>query len=218
MRRRRCPMPFTRACASTELALAGPEWFGLGGRDGADPLALVFGQFAGLSAGEHAVVQLVARPATGRERAKLLSAAAASLPADADRRAGARDACGRAASAHRRAVARAARARPRRPDRARAVLGVVRRAARGRAGAGHRPAAQQAPRVLLRRPVRAIIDDESPASAGLSWSTATEIRTPVSAVRGRCPSPLDDGGASGARIAKGFWTERCPGVRPRSWR
>lgn len=68
-------MPFTRACASTELALAGPEWFGLGGRDGADPLALVFGQLAGLDAGEHAVVQLVARPATGRERAKLLAAA-----------------------------------------------------------------------------------------------------------------------------------------------
>lgn len=68
-------MPFTRARASTELALAGPEWFGLGGRDGADPLALVFGQLAGLGAGEHAVVQLVARPATGRERAKLLAAA-----------------------------------------------------------------------------------------------------------------------------------------------
>lgn len=68
-------MPITRARASTELALAGPEWFGLGGRDGADPLALVFGQLAGLDAGEHAVVQLVARPATSRERAKLLAAA-----------------------------------------------------------------------------------------------------------------------------------------------
>jgi len=70
-------LPFThaRACASTELALAGPEWFGLGGQDGADPLALLFGQLAGLSEGEHAVVQLVARPATGRERAKLRAAA-----------------------------------------------------------------------------------------------------------------------------------------------
>jgi acetyl esterase/lipase len=37
-------------------------------------------------------------------------------------------------------------------------------------------------------------NDESPAS-GAFFSTATGIRTPVSAVRGRRPSPLDDGGA-----------------------
>jgi hypothetical protein len=65
----------THAHSATELALAGPEWFCLGGRDGADPLALVFGQLAGLGADEHAIVQLVARPATGRERAKLRVAA-----------------------------------------------------------------------------------------------------------------------------------------------
>jgi hypothetical protein len=58
---------------------------------------------------------------------------------------------------------------------------------------------------VLSRPTNA----ESPALAGLSVSTATGIRTPVSAVRGRCPSPLDDGGASAARIAKGFAAARA---------
>lgn len=70
-------LPFThaRARASTELALAGPEWFGLRCQGGTDPLALLFGQLSGLGADEHAVVQVVARPATGRERAKLRAAA-----------------------------------------------------------------------------------------------------------------------------------------------
>lgn len=69
------PLTHARARTSTELALAGPEWFGLSGQDGADPLALLFGQLAGLQADEHAIVQLVARPATGRERSKLRTAA-----------------------------------------------------------------------------------------------------------------------------------------------
>ena len=43
-------------------------------------------------------------------------------------------------------------------------------------------------------------NDESPASGGLG-STATGIRTPVSAVRGRRPSPLDDGGSGATKIA-----------------
>src|SRR3954468_16341247 len=38
---------------------------------------------------------------------------------------------------------------------------------------------------------------ENPAISGAFLSTATGIRTPVSAVRGRRPSPLDDGGSGG---------------------
>src|SRR4051794_26772449 len=36
-------------------------------------------------------------------------------------------------------------------------------------------------------------------------STATGIRTPVSAVRGRRPSPLDDGGRRSASVAAGLY-------------
>lgn len=64
-------LPAAGAWASSELALHGPEWFSLATDHGADPLALVLGQLAGLHEGEHALVQLVARPATGRERARL---------------------------------------------------------------------------------------------------------------------------------------------------
>jgi hypothetical protein len=47
-------------------------------------------------------------------------------------------------------------------------------------------------------------------------STATGIRTPVSAVRGRRPSPLDDSGASNAvTVAKG-WPPTGLGVAPPS--
>ena len=56
-------------------------------------------------------------------------------------------------------------------------------------------------------------NDESPAVAGLPSSTATGIRTPVSAVRGRCPSPLDDGGAPAARIARGLPVRAAPRTR-----
>jgi hypothetical protein len=57
---------------------------------------------------------------------------------------------------------------------------------------------------------------ENPAICGAFVSTATGIRTPVSAVRGRCPSPLDDGGAYGARIARLPWArahEKAPPER-----
>jgi uncharacterized protein DUF87/type IV secretory system conjugative DNA transfer VirD4/TraG family protein len=64
-------MPSARAWAFAELALADPEWLSLSAGGGADPLALVLGQLAGLRAGEHALVQLVARPASGRQRARL---------------------------------------------------------------------------------------------------------------------------------------------------
>jgi hypothetical protein len=44
---------------------------------------------------------------------------------------------------------------------------------------------------------------ENPAACRALVSTATGIRTPVSAVRGRCPSPLDDGGSSGGEDSRG---------------
>jgi hypothetical protein len=63
------------ALAACEFVLSGPDWFPLGGGDGPDPLRLVLGQLAGLSAGEAALVQVVARPATVRERRRLRQAA-----------------------------------------------------------------------------------------------------------------------------------------------
>jgi len=69
------PMPPTPARTAAELALAGPEWFSLATGDGPDPLALVLGQLAGLRAGEHAVVQVIARPASGRSQARLTATA-----------------------------------------------------------------------------------------------------------------------------------------------
>jgi hypothetical protein len=70
-------LPFSqaRARASTELALAGPKWFGLSAAQEVDPLPLVLGQLAGLREGEHAVLQLVARPASRRERGRLFAVA-----------------------------------------------------------------------------------------------------------------------------------------------
>lgn len=61
--------------AAGELVLSGSEWFPLGGQDGPDPLRLVLGQLSGLAAREHALVQVVARPATVREQRRLLAAA-----------------------------------------------------------------------------------------------------------------------------------------------
>jgi hypothetical protein len=43
---------------------------------------------------------------------------------------------------------------------------------------------------------------ENPAICGAFQGTATGIRTPVSAVRGRRPSPLDDGGSGTFRVAR----------------
>ena len=61
--------------AASELVLSGRDWFPLGGRDGPDPLRLVLGQLSGLTRGEEALVQVVARPATMREQHRLLAAA-----------------------------------------------------------------------------------------------------------------------------------------------
>lgn len=69
------PLPPAGELAAAELVLAGPDWFPLGGREGPDPLRLVLGQLAGLAAGEHALVQILARPATAREQRRLTQAA-----------------------------------------------------------------------------------------------------------------------------------------------
>jgi hypothetical protein len=69
------PFAHEHARASVELALAGPRWFGLSAAQDVDPLALVLGQLAGMREGEHAVLQLVARPASGRERGRLFAVA-----------------------------------------------------------------------------------------------------------------------------------------------
>src|SRR5215217_9456086 len=79
---------------------------------------------------------------------------------------------------------------------------------RHRAGDEHRDAClpDTHTKRLIAAPVaaRASLERKNPPNWRAFASTATGIRTPVSAVRGRCPSPLDDGGASAARIAKGF--------------
>jgi Type IV secretion-system coupling protein DNA-binding domain/TraM recognition site of TraD and TraG len=58
-----------------ELHLSEPHWRLLGRSEGTDPLRLVLGQLAGLEQDERALVQLLARPATSREQARLLSVA-----------------------------------------------------------------------------------------------------------------------------------------------
>jgi hypothetical protein len=63
------------ATVASELGLSGPEWFPLGGLDRPDPLRLVLGQLADLDEDERALVQVIARPATERERRRLQAAA-----------------------------------------------------------------------------------------------------------------------------------------------
>lgn len=62
--------------AVTELDLAQPEWFPIGSGPG-DALRLVLAALTGLTDGEKAVIQIVARPATSVRRLKLLKAARA---------------------------------------------------------------------------------------------------------------------------------------------
>src|SRR5919201_1664935 len=63
----------TFACC--ELRLSGPQWRLLGGSEGTDPLGIVLGQLAGLEQEERALVQVLARPSTAREQARLLAIA-----------------------------------------------------------------------------------------------------------------------------------------------
>ena len=62
-----------------ELRLAGPAWLALGTDHGVDPLRAVLGALYVDAAGEHAVVQVLARPASNR-RAAVIGRAARSLP------------------------------------------------------------------------------------------------------------------------------------------
>jgi hypothetical protein len=62
-----------------ELRLAGPAWLALGTDHGVDPLRAVLGALYVDAAGEHAVVQVLARPARNR-RAAVIGRAARSLP------------------------------------------------------------------------------------------------------------------------------------------
>lgn len=68
------PPPTGDAVACCELRLHGPQWRLLRA-DGADPLPLLLGQLAGLDDRERALVQILARPATGRAQGRLLAAA-----------------------------------------------------------------------------------------------------------------------------------------------
>ncbi len=61
--------------ATSELALSGPGWFSLDTSLSPDPLPLILGQLSGLTGPEHALVQVVARPATAREQHRLRAAA-----------------------------------------------------------------------------------------------------------------------------------------------
>jgi TraM recognition site of TraD and TraG/Type IV secretion-system coupling protein DNA-binding domain len=68
------PPPAGAAVACCELRLHGPQWRLLRA-EGADPLPLLLGQLAGLDDQERALVQILARPATGRAQGRLLAAA-----------------------------------------------------------------------------------------------------------------------------------------------
>ena len=68
------PAP-TSVQAASELALSGPGWFSLDTSLSPDPLPLILGQLSGLSGPEHALVQVIARPATAREQHRLRAAA-----------------------------------------------------------------------------------------------------------------------------------------------
>ena len=61
--------------ASSELTLSGPGWYPLASDLRPDPLPLILGQLAGLTGAEGALVQVIARPATARERQRLRAAA-----------------------------------------------------------------------------------------------------------------------------------------------
>jgi hypothetical protein len=60
---------------TSELALSGPGWFSLDTSMKPDPLPLILGQLSGLTGSEHALVQVIARPATVREQHRLRAAA-----------------------------------------------------------------------------------------------------------------------------------------------
>ena len=60
---------------TSELVLAGPDWFPLSSGMSPDPLPLILGQLSGFRGCEEALVQVIARPATSREQHRLRMAA-----------------------------------------------------------------------------------------------------------------------------------------------
>ncbi len=63
------------ALVASELTLSGPDWFSLNAAMKPDPLPLILGQLSGLRGKQSALVQVLARPATTRERRRLRMAA-----------------------------------------------------------------------------------------------------------------------------------------------
>ncbi|WP_329242776.1 type IV secretion system DNA-binding domain-containing protein [Actinoallomurus sp. NBC_01490] len=71
------PLPPGSVTAGGRLRLARPDWLPLRADHHVDPLRALVGAASGLPPGQHAVVQILARPATGRRLAKAHRAAAA---------------------------------------------------------------------------------------------------------------------------------------------
>jgi len=71
------PIPLDEPASGGTLRLARPEWFPISTAFEVDPLRPLLAAAGTLDAGEHAVLQVLARPATGRRLARLFRAAEA---------------------------------------------------------------------------------------------------------------------------------------------
>ncbi|RKS70693.1 TraM-binding TraD/TraG-like protein [Actinomadura pelletieri DSM 43383] len=71
------PLPTGAVAVGGRLRMARPDWLPLRADHRADPLRALVGAASGLSPGQRAIVQICARPATGRRLAKAHHAAAA---------------------------------------------------------------------------------------------------------------------------------------------
>ncbi|MGI8335233.1 type IV secretory system conjugative DNA transfer family protein [Actinomadura scrupuli] len=71
------PLPLAAPTAGGRLTLARPDHYPLTGKHEADPLRALLGAMSGLGRGEHAVVQVLARPVTGRRLGRAHRAASA---------------------------------------------------------------------------------------------------------------------------------------------
>jgi TraM recognition site of TraD and TraG/Helicase HerA, central domain len=63
------------ARVTCELSFSGPGWFSLDSSMDPDPLPMILGQLSGLTGSENALIQVIARPASSRERHRLRDAA-----------------------------------------------------------------------------------------------------------------------------------------------
>jgi len=71
------PLPLDAVVLGGRLGLARPDWLPLRTDHHTDPLRALVGAASGLAPGQHAVVQILARPATGRRLSRAHKAAAA---------------------------------------------------------------------------------------------------------------------------------------------